>query len=163
MSVFVEDFMEGIMADAELACYHDQFQDPYEMELLKEKLTQFFKWQMDGQKFYIGKNMPDVHRDLGITDELFDKACVVFANSLKKMKPKFKVMREFVKRIGGLRSQIVFPRKDNVDNGDQEIGDLRLTLFKALGQESGVKGIIETVFELASEDEIMIFKDEQIM
>ena len=44
MSLFVEDFMEGIMGDSELACYHDKFRDPIEMEILKEKLVQFFKW-----------------------------------------------------------------------------------------------------------------------
>ena len=44
MSLFVEDFMEGIMGDNELACYHDKFRDPIEMEILKEKLVQFFKW-----------------------------------------------------------------------------------------------------------------------
>ena len=25
MAIFVEDFMEGIMADADLACHHEQF------------------------------------------------------------------------------------------------------------------------------------------
>jgi len=25
MTLFVEDFMEGIMGDSELACYHDKF------------------------------------------------------------------------------------------------------------------------------------------
>lgn len=38
MALFVEDFMEGIMGDGELACYHEKFQDPEEMEILKEKL-----------------------------------------------------------------------------------------------------------------------------
>ena len=75
MSMFVEDFMEGIMGDAELACYHEKFQDPYEMELLKEKLVQFFRWKMDGSRFYIGKPMPEVHKNLGITDAVFDSAC----------------------------------------------------------------------------------------
>ena len=45
------------------------------MELLKEKLVQFFKWQMDGQKFYIGKGMVEEHKNLGITNEAFDMAC----------------------------------------------------------------------------------------
>ena len=53
--------------------------------------------------------MPEVHKNLGISDEIFDKACQVFTTSLKKMKPKLKVMREFVARIGGLRPQICFP------------------------------------------------------
>ena len=84
MNMFVNDFMEGIMGDPNLACHHAKFQDPYEMELLKEKLVQFFKWQLDGQKFYIGKSMPEVHKDLGITNEVFDMACEVFTTQLKK-------------------------------------------------------------------------------
>ena len=57
--------------------------------------------------------MPEVHKDLGITDEVFDKACEVFTKSVRKFKPKLKIFREFVKRIGGLRNQIVFPKADS--------------------------------------------------
>ena len=74
MSIFVEDFMEGIMGDSELACYHEKFQDPYEMELLKEKLCQYFKFLLGGSRFYIGKPMPEVHKNLGITPEVFASA-----------------------------------------------------------------------------------------
>lgn len=88
MSFFVEDFMEGIMGNSELACYHSKFQDPIEMEILKEKLIQFFKWKMDGASHYIGKPMPEVHKNLGISDDMFDKACDVFTASCKKLKPK---------------------------------------------------------------------------
>ena len=109
MPIFVEDFMEGIMADAELACHHKQFQDPYQMELLKEKLCAFFKYKLDGARFYIGRPMPEVHKNLGITDEVFDMACEVFITSLKKLKPKNKVFQTFVKRISGLRPEICFP------------------------------------------------------
>ena len=53
--------------------------------------------------------MPEVHKNLGITDEVFDKACEVFVTSVKKMKPKFTVMKEFVERISSLRPEICFP------------------------------------------------------
>ena len=58
------------------------------MEMLKEKLCAYFKYKLDGSRFYIGRSMPDVHRNLGITDDLFDKVSQVFLNSLKKMKLK---------------------------------------------------------------------------
>ena len=99
MAIFVEDFMEGIMAHSELACHHRQFQDPDQMEMLKEKLCAYFKFKLDGSRFYIGRSMADVHRNLGITDDLFDKACDVFLASLKKLKPKAKVLQAFVRRI----------------------------------------------------------------
>ena len=53
--------------------------------------------------------MPDVHRNLGISNEIFDKACEVFTHSLRKVRPKLKVFREFVARIGGIRDEICFP------------------------------------------------------
>ena len=109
---------------------------------------------MDGQKFYIGKGMVDVHKNLGITDEAFDKACEIFAASVKKTKPKLKVMIQFVKRIGSLRNQIVFPPVPQ-DN-QEEVGDnnVEVSLFKRLGQETGIRNIVEIVFELAKEDEV---------
>ena len=45
------------------------------MELLKEKLCAFFKYKLDGARFYIGRPMPEVHKNLGITNEVFDNAC----------------------------------------------------------------------------------------
>ena len=57
------------------------------MELLKEKLCAYFKFKLDGARFYIGRPMPDVHKNLGITDEVFDMACAVFLTSLKKLNP----------------------------------------------------------------------------
>ena len=117
MAIFVEDFMEGIMGDSELACYHQKFQDPEEMEMLKEKLICYFKWKLDGARFYIGKPMPDVHRNLGITDEVFDKACLIFTASLKKLKTKMGVMRPFVQRISGIRNEICFPPVDQNEEG----------------------------------------------
>lgn len=49
------------------------------MEELKFKLLHFFKWKLDGCPFYIGKSMYEVHKDLGITDEVFDRAAQIFA------------------------------------------------------------------------------------
>ena len=109
MAMFVEDFMEGIMADAELACHHKQFQDPDAMEMLKTKLCAFFKWKLDGARFYIGRPMPEVHKNLGISDDIFDKACQVFITSLKKFNPSQDVFDTFVGRISGLRHEICFP------------------------------------------------------
>jgi len=39
---------------------------------------------MDGSRFYIGIPMPEVHKNLGITDPVFDAACEVFITSLRK-------------------------------------------------------------------------------
>ena len=162
MSLFVEDFMEGIMGDSELACYHDKFRDPIEMEILKEKLVQFFKWQMDGAPFYIGKPMPEVHKNLGISDEMFDKACVVFETSCKKMKPKFHVMKEFIKRIGGLRHEICFPpiqvkESDNFDNGINTTNASN-KIFLQLGQEIGLRQIVDSMLEQAEVNNFDLFR-----
>ena len=61
------------------------------MEILKEKLCAYFKYKLDGSRFYIGRTMVEVHKNLGITDEMFDKMCQVFLDSLRKQKPKAKV------------------------------------------------------------------------
>ena len=79
------------------------------MELLKEKLCCYFKYKLDGARFYIGRTMPDVHKNLGISDEIFDLVCQVFTTSLKKLKPTPEVFKTFVERISGVRDEIVFP------------------------------------------------------
>jgi len=101
--------MIGIMADEELECHHEKFQDAYEMELLHEKLFQFFKTLLDGQRFYIGKDMYEVHKSLGITDHLFDMAGNILAETVEKLKPRPSafVRKTFVDRVTALRSQIV--------------------------------------------------------
>lgn len=109
MAIFVEDFMEGIMADPELACHHAQFQDPEKMEMLKEKLCAYFKYKLDGTRFYIGKSMPDVHRNLGITHEVFDMAGEVLKTSLRKMNVSPAIFEVFFSRIVGIRHEICFP------------------------------------------------------
>ena len=108
MASFVEDFMQGVMAHGELAEHHKQFQDAEEMEIIKDKLCAFFKFKLDGSRFYIGRSMTEVHRNLGITNELFDQMLQIFLTSLKKQK-KPKVFQAFYKRILALKSEICFP------------------------------------------------------
>lgn len=79
------------------------------MEMLKAKLCAFFRWKLDGAKHYIGRPMPEVHKNLGISDEVFDMACEVFETSLKKFNLSEKVYDTFVGRISGLRHEICFP------------------------------------------------------
>ena len=138
MGIFVEDFMEGIMGDRELACYHDKFQDPYEMELLKEKLVQFFRFKLDGSRFYIGKSMPDVHRNLGISDEVFTSACEVFEHSLSKVSNLKDINVEFAKRVSGIQDEICFPpiveSEETNESPEAFTVDPLGALFKAMGQ-----------------------------
>ncbi len=156
MSIFVENFMEGIMGDSELACYHAKFQDPYEMELLKEKLCQYFRFLLKGSKFYIGKPMPEVHKDLGITNEVFDSAAQVLTRTLKAMKPKPKVFRAFFNSVNGIRDQICFPKKeeeDNADTNNETVG----SLFINLGQEIGIRNIVDSMLEQARINNFPLF------
>ena len=138
MGIFVEDFMEGIMGDRELACYHDKFQDPYEMELLKEKLVQFFRFKLDGSRFYIGKSMPDVHRNLGISDEVFTSACEVFEHSLSKVSNLKDINVEFARRVSGIQDEICFPpiseEEETNESPEAFTVDPLGALFKAMGQ-----------------------------
>lgn len=109
MRSFVSSFMVGIMADEELECHHEKFQDAYEMELLQEKLHQFFKTLLDGQRFYIGKDMYEVHKELGITDHLFDKAGSILAQTAARVTPTPSphVQKVFNDRVTALRNVIV--------------------------------------------------------
>ena len=61
MKLFIDYFLDGIMGDEQLACYHQKFRDPDEMEVLKYKLLQFFRWKLDGCPFYIVKTMYEAH------------------------------------------------------------------------------------------------------
>ena len=149
MSLFVEDFMEGIMGNAELFCHHKQFQDPEQMEILKEKLCSYFKYKLDGSRFYIGKSMSDVHRELGITNEVFDNACQIFLTSLKKFKPKAKVLQTFVKRIGAIRNEICFPPVKKLDQDDIGQRNSSESLINDLGQETGLRNIVDSMLEQA--------------
>ena len=157
MAIFVEDFMEGIMGDSELACYHQKFQDPEEMEMLKEKLVCYFKYKLDGARFYIGKPMADVHRTLGISDEVFDKACLIFTASLKKLKTKMDVMRPFVQRISGIRNEICFPPINDDEEVTYDTKTETESLFKALGSELGLRNIVDSMIEQARNDKFQLF------
>ena len=68
MEAFVNDFMKSVMSNSELAQHHAQFKDNEEMEILKDKLCAYFKYKLDGSRFYIGRTIADVHKNLGITD-----------------------------------------------------------------------------------------------
>lgn len=132
------------------------------MEILKEKLVQFFKFKLDGCRFYIGKPMPEVHKNLGITDAVFDKACVVFTTALKKLKPKLKVMREFVKRIGALRPDICFPPvvNDELNVDTMGLTEDTNTLFFHLGQEIGLRNIVDSMLEQVRANNFDLFNHE---
>ena len=159
MSLFVEEFMENIMGDTELACYHEKFQNPEEMELLKEKLCSYFKYKLDGSKFYIGKPMAEVHKNLGISDEVFDKACIVFGDSLKKMRPKLKVMREFVSRIGSIRPEICFPPVVEQRSDYNESPGKERSLFEQLDFEVGLRNIVDSMLEQVITHNYNMFKE----
>jgi truncated hemoglobin YjbI len=116
LKLFIDFFLDGIMADAQLACYHEKFRDPEEEALLKFKLYHFFRWKLDGAPHYIGKTMYEAHKNLGITDEIFDKASTIFTTQLRRIKPKMKVFREFVKRVGDMRGEIVIPLESANDH-----------------------------------------------
>lgn len=147
MKLFIDFFLDGIMEDAELACYHEKFRDPNEMEILKYKLLMFFKWKLDGAPFYIGKTMYEAHKNLGITDEIFDRASTIFATQLRRIKPKMKVFREFVKRVGDLRPEIVIPLPAGQQNScankscsiEEEEEEDEIDILNGLGDESGLR------------------------
>lgn len=60
------------MATPELKEAHSKFEDETQMALFQEKMYQFFKFKMGGSKHYIGVSIDLVHRNMAITDALFD-------------------------------------------------------------------------------------------
>ena len=136
---------------------------------MKEKLAQYFKWKLDGSRFYIGRSMVEVHSNLGISDETFDKMLGILTVSLKKMKPNIniKVLKEFVQRIAAIRPQICFPPvvafdgqpsqieanfispggPDEEDKNKEESHEDKGSLFNQLGQEVGLRNIVENMIE----------------
>jgi hypothetical protein len=71
----VDMMAESEMEHADLCTYFQHLKGkPDEINLYKEKLYHFFKWKMEGEKFYIGKSMEEAHQGLGITDDIFDKS-----------------------------------------------------------------------------------------
>lgn len=136
------------------------------MEVLKYKLQMFFKWKLDGAPFYIGKTMYEAHKTLGITDEVFDRASGIFATALRRIKPKMKVFREFVKRVGDLRPEIVIPLPAGQKNScmskcdeNEEEEDEEIDLLAGLGDESGLRQIVIYVIEKAQTEVPEMFSD----
>lgn len=69
------------------------------MDMLKEKMFQFFKYRLGGSKRYIGQSIAEVHSNMNISNALFDTACEKIIKSVKKLKPKLPVLREFSKMM----------------------------------------------------------------
>lgn len=72
------------------------------------------KHLLDGQRFYIGRDLYEVHENLGIKSESFDKMSNILKTVLIKLKPKPKiqVFREIMNRVSKLREKIVIPPKE---------------------------------------------------
>lgn len=88
--------------------------------------------------------MPEVHKNLGISDAVFDSACQVFIASLRKFNLKEDVHQTFVDRISGLRPDICFPpvverSKMDEENSIEFISENTGSLFDRLGQEVGLR------------------------
>jgi len=103
---FMDKFMDGVMKCPTLSTYHEGIDEPT-MELLKEKRVCYMKYLLDGSKFYIGKDLKEVHQPLGITDEIFDTWKTEFLKHLKTMRPNIKVLRAISKKVTDLREDIV--------------------------------------------------------
>lgn len=158
MNLFIDYFLDGVMEDCDLACYHEKFKEPDHMDELKFKLHALFKYTLDGSQYYIGKDLYTAHENLGISDEVFDRTAAVFSTQLRRIKPKMKVFREFVKRVGAMRPQIVIPlpeaqeahcknvKAKQFDNEEEEEEKEGIPLIETLGGENGLKKIVESVF-----------------
>lgn len=72
LRTFVTEMISGFMGCPELREAHSKFEDETQMALFQEKMFQFFKFKMGGSKRYLGVSIEEVHRNMGITDELFD-------------------------------------------------------------------------------------------
>ena len=62
--------------------FDSKYADGEEEARLADKYVQYIKFLFGGQKFYIGRSLAEVHKDLGITDEQFDVASRTFVISL---------------------------------------------------------------------------------
>ena len=112
MAIFVKDFLDDFMNDPELGSH---IKDPSKRESLEAKMFQFFKFQMNGSDAYNGRPLSEVHKNFGISNELFDKASEKIMRAFKKQKPKLPVLREFIKRVSALREEICSPPKQEVE------------------------------------------------
>jgi len=69
-------------------------------------------------------------------------------------------MREFVKRIGGIRNEIVFPRvgdQQKVVNDEFSSPDKEKSLFACLGEEMGIRNIVDSMMEQANLNNLNLF------
>ena len=67
-------------------------------------------------------------------------------------------MVQFVKRIGNLREQIVFPKVEENKEEDDPNDMTEDSLFRKLGQETGLRNIIEIVIENSMDEKVQIFQ-----
>ena len=70
---------------------------------------------MDGSDEYHDRNLKEVHKNFGISNELFDKASEKIMRAFKKQRPKLPVLKEFIKRVNALREEICSPPKQEVE------------------------------------------------
>ena len=84
MVAFIDDLAEAWVNDEEIGPAFEKYKEPDQIGLFKEKLFHYFKYKMDGSKFYIGVPLNEVHWPLGITDLMFDKANAQVIASLRK-------------------------------------------------------------------------------
>jgi len=69
-------------------------------------------------------------------------------------------MREFVKRIGGIRNEIVFPRvgeQQKVVYDEFSSPDKEKSLFAWLGEEMGIRNIVDSMMEQANINNLNLF------
>ena len=78
-------------------------ESPEELPYRKQKLFYYFKYLTDGIQYYPGTQLSQVHANLGITDEQFDRVVGKMTTCLRKMRPKLKVFQQFSRRISDLR------------------------------------------------------------
>ena len=103
------------MKDNDLKDGHTKFlRDEKAIMIHNEKLFQFMKHLLDGQRFYIGRDLFEVHENLGIKSESFDKMSNLLKQVLARLKPrpKMHVFKEIMNRVSNLREKIVIPPKE---------------------------------------------------
>ena len=99
-----------------------------------------------GQKYFIGKNVAEAHKGLGISNADFDKALINLTISLVEMRPKPELLNEILQKVESMRSIIV----EQVETSEEQ----QIQIFDALGQEAGIREIFEIVFQLVEEKKL---------
>lgn len=97
MATLVDLILTGFTEDALLATKTTKQFNQKESGLLKAKLIAFFQFKMGGAKRYIGKPLGEVHQHMGITDALFEKACLMMVAKMKLIDglDKAEILEEF--------------------------------------------------------------------